>query len=243
MQPSPDGLAQAFIIGGEFIGTSPSTLIQGDNIFYRHDLAPKLLAAGTRMSGVTVFAYPVNDPERHGLVEFDAAGRAVSIEEKPRLPKRRYAVTGLYFYDKRVVDLAAGLAPSARGELEITDLNRLYLDQGDLDVQVPGRGHAWLDTGTHESMLEASRPVVRRRSPGARSGSTARPWRSWRNRSPETATASTSSTCCRKWCSDPECHPDRRRQRITRRKRNGGAGAAGGVSVAPRIPWKPLPWT
>ena len=160
VQPSPDGLAQAFLIGREFIGESPSTLVLGDNIFYGHELAQDLAAAGARSEGATVFAYPVTDPERYGVVAFDAAGRAVSLEEKPKQPKSRYAVTGLYFYDNRVAELAAGLKPSARGELEITDLNRLYLEMGALDVQVMGRGHAWLDTGTHESMLDASQFIA-----------------------------------------------------------------------------------
>jgi glucose-1-phosphate thymidylyltransferase len=160
VQPSPDGLAQAFLIGREFIGESPSTLVLGDNIFYGHELAQDLAAAGARSTGATVFAYPVHDPERYGVVAFDAAGRAVSLEEKPKQPKSRYAVTGLYFYDNRVTELAAGLKPSARGELEITDLNRLYLEMGALEVQVMGRGHAWLDTGTHESMLDASQFIA-----------------------------------------------------------------------------------
>jgi len=159
VQPSPDGLAQAFIIGKEFVGNDPSALILGDNIFYGHDLSVSLKRANERPTGATVFAYPVTDPERYGVAEFDAAGKVISLEEKPAKPKSRYAVTGIYFYDQQVCDLAAGLKPSARGELEITDLNRLYLEQGSLTCEVMGRGMAWLDTGTHESLLEASQYI------------------------------------------------------------------------------------
>lgn len=155
-QPSPDGLAQAFIIGADFVGHNPSCLILGDNIYYGHGLPELLANADARSTGATVFGYYVNDPERYGVVEFDAAGRAVTIEEKPRQPKSNYAVTGLYFYDNDVVDIARAVQPSARGELEITDVNRAYLERGDLNVEIMGRGYAWLDTGTHESLLEAA---------------------------------------------------------------------------------------
>ena len=156
IQPSPDGLAQAFLIGESFLGDAPSALVLGDNIFYGHDFAGLLKNANERTSGASVFAYAVTDPERYGVVEFDGNGRAISLEEKPKQPKSRYAVTGLYFYDSQVVELAKSIKPSPRGELESTDLHRLYLEQGTLDVETMGRGYAWLDTGTHESMLEAS---------------------------------------------------------------------------------------
>jgi len=156
VQPSPDGLAQAFLIGEKFLDGAPSALVLGDNIFYGHDFAGLLQDATQQTSGATVFAYAVNDPERYGVVEFNTEGRAISLEEKPKAPKSRYAVTGLYFYDANVVEMAKQVKPSARGELEITDLNRMYLEAGMLDVQTMGRGYAWLDTGTHESMLEAS---------------------------------------------------------------------------------------
>jgi glucose-1-phosphate thymidylyltransferase len=149
-------LAQAFIIDHDFVKNNPSALVLGDNIFYGHDLASGLKIASQQSTGATVFAYPVTDPERYGVVEFDDAGHAVSLEEKPKAPKSRYAVTGLYFYDTQVCDIAANLKPSPRGELEITDVNKQYLAQNELNVEVMGRGHAWLDTGTHESLLEAS---------------------------------------------------------------------------------------
>ncbi len=160
VQPSPDGLAQAFIIGESFIGGHPSALVLGDNIFYGHDFPNLLARAMVRPAGATVFAYHVQDPERYGVVEFDGQGKAVSLEEKPKQPRSNYAVTGLYFYDRDVVSLAKSLKPSARGELEITDLNRLYLERGAIHVETMGRGFAWLDTGTHESLLEASQFIA-----------------------------------------------------------------------------------
>ncbi len=165
MQPSPDGLAQAFIIGADFLDGAQAALVLGDNLFHGHDLATLTRRANACVDAATVFAYPVHDPERYGVVEFDANGRAISIEEKPAQPKSRYAVVGLYFYDDAVVDAARSIKPSARGELEITDLNRVYLEAGKLNVEVMGRGYAWLDTGTHESLLEASQfiEIIERR--------------------------------------------------------------------------------
>ena len=160
VQPSPDGLAQAFLIGRDFIGSDSSALVLGDNLFWGHDLQASLKQAHAQTQGATVYAYHVHDPERYGVVEFDATGRAISIEEKPARPKSSYAVTGLYFYDRQVCDIAAHLKPSARGELEITDVNRVYLEQGQLQVQTLGRGYAWLDTGTHDSLLEAGQFIA-----------------------------------------------------------------------------------
>ncbi|MGC8701888.1 MAG: glucose-1-phosphate thymidylyltransferase RfbA [Thiomonas sp.] len=160
VQPSPDGLAQAFLIGRDFIAGSPSALVLGDNLFWGHDLQPSLKAASAQTTGATVYAYHVHDPERYGVVEFDASGRAISIEEKPAQPRSSYAVTGLYFYDAQVCDIAAQLKPSPRGELEITDVNRVYLQQGSLQVQTLGRGYVWLDTGTHDSLLDAGQFIA-----------------------------------------------------------------------------------
>jgi glucose-1-phosphate thymidylyltransferase len=156
VQPSPDGLAQAFIIGQKFLACAPSALVLGDNIFYGHDLVKQLTNANARTKGASVFAYHVQDPERYGVVEFDANNRAITIEEKPKQPKSRYAVTGLYFYDEQVCDIAANIKPSVRGELEITDVNKLYLEQGMLNVEIMGRGYAWFDTGTHDSLIKAA---------------------------------------------------------------------------------------
>jgi len=160
VQASPDGLAQAFLIGEDFIGNDPSALVLGDNIYHGHHFQELLGSAMTREQGASVFAYHVHDPERYGVVEFDGQGKAVSLEEKPQQPKSSYAVTGLYFYDQQVVDIAKNIKPSPRGELEITDLNRVYLEQGNLSVEIMGRGYAWLDTGTHESLLEASQFIA-----------------------------------------------------------------------------------
>jgi glucose-1-phosphate thymidylyltransferase len=160
VQPTPDGLAQAFILGKEHVGNNPSALVLGDNIYYGHDLQGLLASAAARTDGASVFAYHVTDPERYGVVDFDASQRALSIEEKPKAPKSNYAVTGLYFYDKQVCDIAASIKPSPRGELEITDVNARYLEQGQLSVEIMGRGYAWLDTGTHDSLLEAGQFIA-----------------------------------------------------------------------------------
>lgn len=207
VQPSPDGLAQAFLIGESFIGNDLSALVLGDNLYYGHDFHELLGSASQRQTGASVFAYHVLDPERYGVVEFDQGGKAISLEEKPLEPKSNYAVTGLYFYDQQVVDIARNLKPSPRGELEITDVNRAYLERGQLSVEIMGRGYAWLDTGTHDSLLEAGQFIAtlenrqglkvpaRKRSPTGRSGSTPRNWKNSPRRWPRTATANTSSAC------------------------------------------------
>lgn len=203
VQPSPDGLAQAFLIGESFIGNDLSALVLGDNLYYGHDFHELLGSASQRQTGASVFAYHVQDPERYGVVEFDQGGKAISLEEKPLEPKSNYAVTGLYFYDQQVVDIARDLKPSPRGELEITDVNRAYLERGQLSVEIMGRGYAWLDTGTHDSLLEAgqfiatleNRQGLKVASPTGRSGSTPRNWKNSPRRWPRTATANTSSAC------------------------------------------------
>ena len=217
LQPKPEGIAQAFLIGKEFIGSSGCALVLGDNIFYGHDLVKELRAATLQRKGARVFAYPVNDPERYGVVEFDPQGktpRALSIEEKPKQPKSRYAVTGLYFYDRQVVGIAASLKPSKRGELEITDVNRVYLERNQLNVCVMGRGTAWLDTGTHEALMEASLFIqtlqsaraswspAPRKSPIAPATSPPHNWKSWHSRCATMDTAPTCCNCCGNASSD-----------------------------------------
>ena len=209
MQPRPEGLAQAFIIGEDFIGHDPCALILGDNIFYGHSINELLDRADARTTGATVFAYHVTDPQRYGVVEFDSSGRAVGLEEKPRSPKSNYAVTGLYYYDNTVVGLARSLRPSARGELEITDLNRLYLEQGRLQVELMGRGYAWLDkartircsmpasSSPRWSTGRASRSPAPRKLPGERAGSTIPGWKGWRRRWPTAAMGDTCGGCFR----------------------------------------------
>jgi glucose-1-phosphate thymidylyltransferase len=205
VQPSPDGLAQAFILGADFVGNNPSALILGDNIFHGHEFSQRLQGANANQQGATVFAYAVTDPERYGVVEFDKDQRAVSIEEKPKQPKSRYAVTGLYFYDTSVVDIARNIKPSARGELEITDVNRVYLEQQKLKVEIMGRGYAWLDTGTHDSLLEAGQFIATiEKRQGLKvacpeeiawTGLTTKSSNSWPKTTPRQAMASTYSIC------------------------------------------------
>ena len=189
VQPKPEGLAQAFIIGRDFVGTDAATLILGDNIYYGHDLARQAQRAARRESGATIFAYHVHDPERYGVVEFDSTGRAVSLEEKPKSPRSNYAVTGLYFYDNRVLDVAREIRPSARGELEITDVNRRFLELGALNVEIMGRGMAWLDTGTHESLMDAAAPSGPARIPTRTSTMPSTCWSRIRTRRRSSASA------------------------------------------------------